>query len=371
MTINNKYTRFGFSAAAVFTAMILVTGTISPAINQAYAATGVDGRATALSINSPLGPITSMDTGSLASSGQNEIDATPIAIQTPLATADGLLSVAMGSSQAESQSAIGNLVLLPGSPNQITAYVTMAESRASCTGVSGSSDITNLTMGGQSIQVTGQPNQVVGVPGVLTLTINEQTIGPNSITVNALHLHTVTGTDVIISSAQSSVSCATGLGTIGALFNLGLVHNAYAWETNCIDFTTGGGWVQPPPNKGTFGFVAGYKNGGTDPRGNFEYHDHTSGMNVHALDVAYYKCGDFDHSRIFGGDARVNDVSGFCYKVYVQDNGEPGTNTDYFAMWEWTAPPTGCPTDGSGPPSGTPYYATGNYLGGGNIQLHT
>ena len=370
MTINNKYTRFGLSVAAVFTAMILVTGIIDPAVNQAYASSTADGRATALSISSPLGSITSMDTGSLASSEKNEIDATPITIQTPIATADGLLSVAMGSSQAESQSALGQLVLLPSSPNQITAYFAMAESKATCSGVSGSSSITSLTMAGQTIQVTGQPNQVVTVPGVLKLTINEQIVSPNSITVNALHLHTVDGTDVIISSAKSSVSCATTTSTIGALFNLGLVHNAYGLGTSCADYTTGGGWVQPPPNKGTFGFVAGYVNGATSPSGNLDYNDHTYGIAINATDVQYYNCGPYDNSRVFSGDAEVNNAVGYCYKVYAQDNGEPGTNTDFFAIWEW-ASSTGCPTDGSGPPSGTSYYATGNYLGGGNIQLHT
>ena len=366
MTINTKHAHFRLSVVAVLTAMILVTGVIVPAINQAYATTTVGGEAKAISISSPLGQVNFMDTGPLLSSG-SEIDATPITIQNPLATADGLVSVTMGSSDAESQAGLGSLVLLPGDANQITAYFTMATSHATCSGVSGSSDITSLTMAGQNIQVTGQPNQVVTVPGVLKLTINEQTITTNSINVNALHLHTALGTDVIVSSAYSSVSCST---TLGALFTLGLVQTAYGWETSCIDFTTGGGWVQPPPNKGTFGFVAGYKNGGTNPRGNFEYHDHNNGMNVHALDVAYYKCGDFDKSRIFGGDARVNNVSGYCYKAYVQDNGEPGKNTDYFAVWVW-ASSTGCPTDGSGPPAGTSYYATGNYLGGGNIQLHT
>jgi hypothetical protein len=116
--------------------------------------------------------------------------------------------------------------------------------------------------------------------------------------------------------------------------------------------------------------VAGYKNGGTDPRGNLEYHDHTIDINVHSEDVQYYNCGSYDNSRVFGGNAEVNQVSGYCYQVYVQDNGEPGTNTDYYAMWIWNAPPTGCPSDGS-IPDGTPYYAVGNYLGGGNIQLHT
>ncbi|MGI0088471.1 MAG: choice-of-anchor P family protein [Nitrosotalea sp.] len=369
MTINNKYTRFGFSVAAVFTAMIMVTGVIAPAINPAFAESTVGGRATALSVSSPLGPINFMDTGPLQTAG-SELDATPITINTPLATADGLLSVTMGSSQAESQSATGQLVLLPGSSSQITAYSIYSQSAATCAGASGYSDITNLTIGGQTISITGQPNQVVNIPGGSTLTINEQIVSPNGITVNALHLHTALGTDVIVSSASSSISCTSTLTSLGGLLTLGLLQPAYGWETNCVDFTTGGGWVQPPPNKGTFGFVAGYKNGGTDPRGNFEYQDHTSGMNVHALDVAYYKCGDFDNSRIFGGDARVNGDSGYCYKVYVQDNGEPGKNTDYFAMWEWAAPASGCPTDGSGPPSGVSYYSTGNYLGGGNIQLH-
>src|SRR5439155_143108 len=84
-------------------------------------------------------------------------------------------------------------------------------------------------------------------------------------------------------------------------FNLGLIHQAYGWGVTstpgCVDFTTGGGWVKPPPNKGTFGFVAGYKNGGTNPRGNLEYHDHTSAINVHSQDVLYYNCGNYDNSE--------------------------------------------------------------------------
>ena len=372
MTINKKHARFGLSVAAVFTALIMVTGVIAPTINPAFAASTVGGEATAVSISSPLGPLTFMDSGPLTSVG--EVDATPTSISSPLVTADGLLAVATGATQASSQSAVGQLVLLPGDPNQITAYSVYSESHATCSGVSGYSDITDLTIGGQTIPVTGQPNQVVSLPGGSTLTINEQQVGPNSITVNALHLQTPLGTDIIISSAKSTISCSnTTLGTLGALFTLGLFQPAYGWGVTstpgCIDFMTGGGWVQPPPNKGTFGFVAGYKNGGPDPRGELEYHDHTYDMNVHSLDVLYYNCGQYDNSRVFGGDAEVNHISGYCYQVYAQDNGDPGKGTDYFAMWLWTAPPSGCPSDGS-IPSGTPIYAVGNYLGGGNIQLH-
>jgi hypothetical protein len=309
-----------------------------------------------------------MDTGPLASSG-NVLDASPISIQAPLATADGLLSVTTTFDQAESQSALGEMVLLPGNPNQITAYFAYAKSQATCSGVSGYSDITSLAIGGNAIPITGQPNQVVSIPGVLTLTINEQIVNGNSITVNALHLSTPLGADVIVASASSSASCPTTLGTLG----LNLVQSAFALGgvpsvPGCIDFTTGGGWVKPPPNKGTFGFVAGYKNGGDNPRGNFQYHDHTIKMNVHAEDVLYYNCGEFDNSRVFGGHARVNGESGFCYQVYVQDNGEPGKNTDYFAMFVWD-PSSPCPSD-THPPTPA-IYATGNYLGGGNIQLHT
>lgn len=369
MTFSYKLSRMRLYVAAILTGIILVTGVIMPVMSPAYATSSSSGRAVAMSIKSTPGAVNFMDTGT--SSTGNEIDATPITIQNAIATADGLLSTTMGSSEEESQSALGELVLLPNDPNKITAYFAMAQSQASCSGVSGSSDITNLTIAGREIQVTGQPNQVISIPGVLKLTINEQIVGPSSITVNALHLHTTLGTDVIVSSAQSSVSCPT---ILGALFDLSLLQKAYGWGVTstpgCVDFTTGGGWVQPPPNKGTFGFVAGYQNGGTDPSGNFEYHDHTYDLNVHAEDVQYYNCGSYDNSRVFGGNAEVNNVSGYCYQVYAQDNGEPGNGTDYFAMWIWNAPATGCPLDGSSP-DGTPTYATGNYLGDGNIQLHT
>lgn len=369
MTIKNKQTQIKLYTAAVFASMILVTGAIVPVMSQAYAITTFDGQAFAMSVKSPLGTTNFMDTGPLSSSNNELRDASPIAIQTPVATADGLLSVTTVSNDVKSQAALGELVLLSNNPNKITAYFAMAESQATCSEVSGYSDITNLNIGEKNIPITGQPNQIVTVPGVFTLTINEQIIEGNSITVNALHLTTPVGTDIIVASSSSSASCSPTLSTLG----LNLIPVAFATgvpsEPGCIDFTTGGGWVKPPPNKGTFGFVAGYKNGGDNPRGNLEYHDHTSKINIHSEDVLYYNCGSYDNSRVFGGNAKVNHESGYCYQVYVQDNGEPGKQTDYFAMWIWDSP-TGCPSDGS-IPSGTSVYAVGNYLGGGNIQLHS
>lgn len=368
--MTNKQTRFRLSIAAVSLSMILVLGTVVPVLNQAHAAPTLDSRAMAMSINSPLGSTTFMDTDSLYSS-EAVRSAIPISIQAPLATADGLLSVAMLTDSAASQAALGELVLLPDSPNKITAYFAMAESKATCSGVSGYSDITSLNIGGNDIPITGEPNQVVSVPGVLTLTINEQIVDGNSITVNALHLTTPLGTDMIVASSSSSASCSDTSG-LPSLFGLSIIPEAFALggvpsEPGCVDFATGGGWIVPPPNKGTFGFVAGFKNGGDNPRGNLQYNDHTNDIKVHAEDVLYYHCGEFDNSRVFGGHARVNQESGWCYQVYVQDNGEPGKDTDFLSIFLWP-PSTHCPTTGHPPTPSS--YAAGNYLGGGNIQLH-
>src|SRR6185437_10478763 len=106
-----------------------------PVIMPAFASTSVDGRAVALSVKSTLGSVNFMDTGALSASG-NYAEAVPVTIQNSLAKADGLLSTTMGTDSAQSQSALGALVLLPNTPNQITAYFTMASARATCSGVS-------------------------------------------------------------------------------------------------------------------------------------------------------------------------------------------------------------------------------------------
>src|SRR2546422_11398707 len=105
-----------------------------------------------------------------------------------------LRATAMGfDNSLENQAAITDLTLRPGSVNQITADFLTSESKATCSEVSGFSDIANLQLAGMSIIVSMQANQTVTVPRVLTLVINEQIVTPGSITVNALHLTTIDG----------------------------------------------------------------------------------------------------------------------------------------------------------------------------------
>src|SRR5439155_74096 len=96
--------------------------------------------------------------------------------------------------QSESEASVANLDLsLSG--NAISADFLMARARAECQGgsasVSGSSEIAALTVNGQNVVVSGQPNQTVAV-GPVTVVINEQQAFVDGdfgdITVNALHV---------------------------------------------------------------------------------------------------------------------------------------------------------------------------------------
>src|SRR5712692_6108212 len=105
---------------------------------------------------------------------------------------------------AHSRASLADLVLLPGNTAAVTASFVQAESEATCNGVRGSTEVANVTFGGQAITVNPfAPNQKftipdpLGGPPVATLIINEQGTasggGTQDITVNALHLTLLTG----------------------------------------------------------------------------------------------------------------------------------------------------------------------------------
>jgi hypothetical protein len=190
---------------------------------------------------------------------------------------------------------------------------------------------------GQSIVVTGQPNQTVNLP-VGTVTINEQTSSASGkdgdITVNALHVTVPGVADVIISSAHADIHCAG--------------------QPNCNtanDFVTGGGWIiAPSAAKGTFGVAGGIKAGTL--WGHLVYIDHGSnGPKVKGTGVTAYTVTGLT-TRHIEGTAEVNGQGGFTYQVDVADNAEPGKGNDTFSL-----------------KLSNGYMASGT-LGGGNIQLH-
>lgn len=192
--------------------------TLGAGLMSVAEAGSLGGRAFSALVNVPIlgGATYVADTGALTPDGgweetglaDAEVGAV-FAAQTLVASTSGL-APSPGGDVAASSTSLSEVVLFPGSLAEVTASFVRAQAAATLGGVSGTTEINQLTFGGQAVQVTGVPNQQVVIPLVGTLVINEQaiTVGPTSrvITVNALHLRLATGEEVIVSSASSSVS---------------------------------------------------------------------------------------------------------------------------------------------------------------------
>jgi len=113
--------------------------------------------------------------------------------------------------EANSAAVVQDVTVLQGNLAQVHATLVKSTAHADCASLKGASTIVGLTFGGLPVVVTGASNQVVTIPGVATLTIDEQISGPGkAFTVNALHLRLLGGTqEVIIASAHSDVFCTT------------------------------------------------------------------------------------------------------------------------------------------------------------------
>lgn len=287
-------------------------------------------RATVLGINTTLS-----DTGPLPPEGGAR-EASLLEANVPgLLTAEVLHASTVGQDDASrSEASVANLTLTVGG-NTITADFLMSRATAFCQQgrafVSGSSEIVNLVINGQSITVTGQPNQTAPLP-VGYVVINEQQGSASGkdgeITVNALHVVIPGFVDVVISSAYADIHCGG--------------------QPPCDrDFVTGGGFITPSGTKANFAVAGGTKTG----FGHLHYIDHGTGMKVKGTSVTAYVITGAT-TRHIEGTCEINGQGGFTYQVDVDDQGEPGRN-DTFAIQLSNG------------------YSAGDMLGGGNIQLHT
>ncbi len=301
-------------------------------------------RATVLGITTTVS-----DTGPLPSSG-GALQTSLLSISFPgLLTADVAHASTIGQAdRARSEASVADVSLTAGG-NTIAASFLRSSAMAVCTtggpAVSGSSEIADLVINGQTIAVSGQPNQTITLP-VGEVIINEQSSSVSgntgSITVNALHVIVpdalgVAGADVVVSSAHADVTCQGVPACVGK------------------DFVTGGGWIHGPSGaKANFGVAGGIKEDGT-MFGHLEFIDHGStGPKVHGTGVTNYSVVN-PTTRKIDGTAEVNGQSGFTYSVMATDGDDAGTS-DAFSIQVWG-------------PNGYSYSAGGN-LGGGEIQLH-
>ena len=286
--------------------------------------------------------------GSLPSSGGG-VDASLLVGNIPGSATGGVVSLSSGvmhsaasgitATQAEASMAD---ITLTVSGNQITADFLMARSSAACApAVTGSTEITNLVINGQSIVVTGAANQTVTLPNG-TAVINQQfpNVGGTSaaLNVNALRVTTndpITGqpvADVLLATIDAEIQCVGG---------------GPSTATN----TTGGGWIQVPNGKATFGFSAKMDGAAS---GHLEYNDHALPLTLHGTSidsVTTTACSSVIMGTATASGAATGPVT---FRLDVMDNGEPGANNDDFTI---TVEELG-------------YSRPGPTISGGNIQVH-
>jgi hypothetical protein len=293
-----------------------------------------------------------------------------------------------GSESHTHSSAAGLSLTVAGTP--IAAEFLMSNSNANCSGVSGTSEIADLTVGSQHFAVGGAPNQVIlDQPGLITVIANAQKNSSsgnhNELDVTALRIIVPGVAQVDIATSHADVTCNGGP----------------SCPTGTGEFMTGGGWftghaldskgnVVNDSTKRQFANAAGYKNKGI--WGHLEYQDKIAGLKIKGDPIWYGLPLSVNVPKLAKPvDQLVQDVlqnelgvtgvvdtaatryiigtldGGGYYLVRAADNGEPGHGSDQFTIVFLTM-------DGSGTLTRTPglYAATSETqgLGGGNIQLH-
>jgi hypothetical protein len=177
-------------------------------LSQSYA-----GEATALQVIPWVGAATVVaDTGPVPAMGGQRENAARDVYPFPGIAAHILYAVTLGASgQNKSQASMAFLDVTMGS-HRISAIWVRAEAVATTdfltVPTSGKTDVAGLTVDGQLVNVTGQPNQTIEFPDG-HLIINEQT-GTNiehfgTLTVNALHLQVTGVGSLIAASAKAEI----------------------------------------------------------------------------------------------------------------------------------------------------------------------
>ena len=145
------------------------------------------------------------DTGTLVGTADAR-DASVVTASIPsVLSGEVLHAVTIGwPDQVASEASLANLGMSVGGTG-ISADFVMARALAALgAGISQGSIISNLRIGGIPIEVTGEPNQTVAIPGGQVM-INEQTVSADGVTVNALHARVSGVSDVVIASATAGI----------------------------------------------------------------------------------------------------------------------------------------------------------------------
>jgi hypothetical protein len=107
--------------------------------------------------------------------------------------------------QVDSYASLGNLNMTVAGIGITADSVVARASQVLGSPGTGSSSLSNLSINGTPIAVTGAPNQAIWIPGGQVI-INQQTISPTgTAVVNALHVAVTGVVDVAIASATAGI----------------------------------------------------------------------------------------------------------------------------------------------------------------------
>ena len=180
------------------------------------------------------------DTGELPGAG-GAVTATAPSSSVPGLLSTGVLTANSSGALKSSQSVTvaNNVILTVGNYRILVDRVTSnsgcvccpGSELGSCSGTASTNQFFVIdTNTGVETRIAGNegPNQVVDLPGVGTITINEQIVEPGSITVNGLHLVATSGGstyDVVVASSTSRLQCLSLLPSAGEVTLSGRVLN--------------------------------------------------------------------------------------------------------------------------------------------------
>src|SRR5438093_7947351 len=284
-----------FRSAKTMIAVVLLAGLLAPAPSVALAAstTTFGGQATAVratvaAAGSVVGRVSLADTGPADPSGdardatvlEYPINGAPEPTNGALTAEVFHAAVVAGGNTSSAEASIADFKLSTAGQS-IGADFLMSRASATCDGgratTTGSSELAALAVNNENVIVTGAENETILLPnGLGEVVINEhKTAKQGDITVNALHIVIVGGTDVVVSSAHAAIACGS------------------TPPPPCApNFVTGGGWITTSTgSRANFAVAGGIKNGAF--WGHLSYIDHrSSAMKVKGTGGTAYDNGN-------------------------------------------------------------------------------
>lgn len=160
---------------------------------------------------------------------------TPISTETASLNSPGLLSLGLldmktqgtpSGGSVDSSASVAQVLV----PLVLSADLIQSSCHADASGATGTTNLTNLVVAGVKVDANVAPNTVIGIPGIATVTLNEQiqtgSATAPGITVNAIDIKLLAGLaglgtgDIVIGDADCSVVdpvSALPIGTIGGI----------------------------------------------------------------------------------------------------------------------------------------------------------